>query len=104
MDLTDRLRQALSNTEGIEEKKMFGRTAFMLDNKLCLTAGGTKMMCRIDPAMHAAYLEEDGVTEMVMRSKPMKGYVYVDEVVMPTKKDLDRWVKLAVAFTRTVKK
>ncbi|WP_295119618.1 TfoX/Sxy family protein [uncultured Chitinophaga sp.] len=104
LSLTDRLRQLLAGIPGIEEKKMFGRTAFKLDGKLCITAGGGKLMCRIDPAMHAAYLQEEGCSEMLMRSKPVKGYIYVDEAVMPTKKTLERWVNLSIAFTRTVKK
>ena len=102
--LIERLRQSLVDVPGIEEKKMFGRHAFKLDGKLCITAGSDKLMCRIDPAMHATYLQEKGCSEMLMRSKPVKGYIYVDATAMPTKKAMDRWVNLSLAFTKTVKK
>jgi TfoX/Sxy family transcriptional regulator of competence genes len=50
--IAERIRIALSNIPKVDEKKMFGSLAFMVDNKMCLTAGADRIMCRIDPAIH----------------------------------------------------
>jgi len=37
-ELTERLRAALTGLPRVEEKRMFGGTAFMVNGKLCITA------------------------------------------------------------------
>jgi hypothetical protein len=49
--LVNRIRVALADTAKVLEKRMFGGTAFMVDDKLCITAGDNYIMCRIDPAL-----------------------------------------------------
>ena len=49
--LVDRVRAALSGTPKVEEKRMFGGVAFMVRGKMCVTARGGRLMCRIDPAI-----------------------------------------------------
>ncbi len=36
--LTERVRESLSGVSGVEEKKMFGGVAFMVNGKRCVTA------------------------------------------------------------------
>jgi TfoX/Sxy family transcriptional regulator of competence genes len=36
----------------IDEKKMFGGLAFMVNGKMCINVSGENLMCRIDPALH----------------------------------------------------
>jgi TfoX N-terminal domain len=50
--LTNRMREALANVPNVTEKNMFRGVAFMVNGKLCLSAGEHEMMCRIDPAIH----------------------------------------------------
>jgi hypothetical protein len=56
------------------------------------------MMCRIDPAVEEAALEKRGARPMDFTSRPMKGYVYVSEEGMRTKKELEYWVNLCLDF------
>jgi TfoX/Sxy family transcriptional regulator of competence genes len=49
-ELADKLRWALAEVPKVEEKKMFGGLAFMVNGKMCMTAGPKRIMCRIDPA------------------------------------------------------
>ncbi|WP_414647694.1 hypothetical protein [Chitinophaga sp.] len=48
-------------------------------------------------------LEQEGCKPMVHAGGVMKGYVFVDESVLTTKKQLQHWVNLAPDFNRFVK-
>jgi TfoX/Sxy family transcriptional regulator of competence genes len=93
--LADRLRQALAGIPKVEEKKMFGGLAFMVNGKMCLTAGKDRIMCRIDPSLHV-----EGCTTVIMGGRKYKGYVHVNEANLKTKADLDHWVGLALDFNK----
>ena len=77
---------------------MFGAIAFMVDGKMCVTAGKGRIMCRIDPAIHDTALERTGCTTVVMKGREYRRYVHIDAEALSTKADLDRWVKLALDF------
>jgi hypothetical protein len=46
--LVDRIRIALIHVPKVEEKKMFRGVTFMVDNKMCISVGPERIMCRID--------------------------------------------------------
>ena len=87
-DLAERLRKALAHLPSVEEKKMFGGLAFMVDGKMCLTAGPDRIMCRIDPAVHEEAIEKKGVRTVIMSGREYKGYVYVNEEALQKKATL----------------
>ncbi|MBX2904798.1 MAG: TfoX/Sxy family protein [Taibaiella sp.] len=101
--LNDRIREAMSVFTNVEEKHMFGGTCYMLNGKMCVGVVGDEMMCRIDPDLYAAALERKGCREMVFTGKPMKGYVYVAEEGMKSKKDFEYWIGLCVEFNSKAK-
>jgi TfoX/Sxy family transcriptional regulator of competence genes len=102
--LNDRLREALAGVpKKIEEKYMFGGVCYMVNGKMCIGIVKDELMCRIGPGAYEAALEKPGCHEMVFTGKPMKGYVYVSEEGMKTKKDLDYWVNLSLKFNDEAK-
>jgi TfoX/Sxy family transcriptional regulator of competence genes len=101
--LTARIREALAHLPKVEEKRMFRGVTFMVDDKMCITAGDNKIMCRIDPAIHEEVLKRKGCETVKMRGREYKGYVYVSEEGIKTKKDLDYWITLALAFNKLAK-
>jgi TfoX/Sxy family transcriptional regulator of competence genes len=101
--LVNRVRTAIGNSRPVEEKKMFGGLAFMVDGKMCVTVSKGRIMCRIDPAIHDAALERKGCTTVVMKSREYRGYVHIDAKALSTKADLDHWVKLALDFNGRAK-
>src|SRR5262245_30132932 len=48
--LLNRVRSAIGESHRVEEKKMFGGIAFMVEGKMCVTVGRGRIMCRIDPS------------------------------------------------------
>ena len=99
--LVDRVRAQLARTVDFEEKKMFGGIVFMVRGKMCVTARENRIMCRIDPAQHDAVLERGGCRTMVMKGRAYRGYVQVDGEAVRTKRDLENWVGLALAYNKT---
>ena len=98
--LVERVRVALGRTPRVQEKKMFGGTAFMVRGKLCVSARKERIMCRIDPEVHDAALRRKGCRTVVMKGRGYRGYVHVDADAVKTKRDLDYWVGLALAYRK----
>src|SRR5712671_6054555 len=101
--LTNRVREALTHLPKVEEKKMFSGVTFMVNNKMCISVGNDRIMCRIDPALHEAAIEKKGCRTVTMKGREYKGYVYVDEEGIKTKKDFDYWIGLALDFNKRAK-
>jgi len=101
--LTARIREALAHLPKVEEKRMFRGVTFMVNDKMCVTAGDNKIMCRIDPAMHEEVIKKKGCETVKMRGREYRGYVYVSEEGIKTKKDLNYWIQLALEFNKLAK-
>jgi len=102
--LVDRVRAALAGVSQVTERKMFGSVGFMVRGKLCVAARPERIMCRIDPATHAAAIRRKGCRTVTMKGRPYRGYVYVDVAALATKKALSHWMGQALAFNRTLPK
>ncbi len=101
-DLVSRVRAALAHIAGVEEKRMFGSLAFMVRGKLCVTARADRIMCRIDPRLHAAALARKGCRTVVMKGRQYPGYLFVDAESVTTKAALRHWIDLALDYNEVV--
>lgn len=102
--LADRVRALIAATEtNVEEKRMFGGLCFMVNDKMCVGVEQERLMLRIGPDVYEEALEKAGCTPMDFTGKVMKGYVYVDQEVLTTQKQLSRWVQLALDFNKIAK-
>jgi len=101
--LTARIREALAHLPKVEEKRMFRGVTFMVNDKMCISAGDNKIMCRIDPAIHEEVIKRKGCETVKMKGREYKGYVYVSEEGIKTKKDLAYWITLALDFNKLAK-
>ncbi|HKH60433.1 MAG TPA: TfoX/Sxy family protein [Flavitalea sp.] len=101
--LTNRVREALAGAPNLEEKKMFRGVTFMVNGKMCVSVGDDELMCRFDPSFQDTILEKAGCREMIHAGRTMKGFVFVSEEVLKTKKDLAFWLKLSLDFNTSAK-
>jgi TfoX/Sxy family transcriptional regulator of competence genes len=101
--LTNRIREAFLDVPKVTEKTIFRGLTFMVDDKMCISVGDDEIMCRIDPAIHEEVITKNGCRTMKMKGREYKGYVFVSEEVLKTKKDLDYWVKLSLDFNKRAK-
>jgi TfoX/Sxy family transcriptional regulator of competence genes len=101
--LTNRLREALTTVPKVEEKRMFRGVTFMVNDKMCISAGDNRIMCRIDPERHEEALSRRGCTTVKMKGRDYIGYVHVTEDGFQSKKDFDYWVALCLDFNKKAK-
>ena len=101
--LADRVREALFDVPKVVEKKMFRGVTFMIDGKMCISVGGDEIMCRIDPAEYETVIDRNDVRPMIHGGKVMKGFIYVNEEGIKTKKQLDYWIGLCLDFNQYAK-
>ena len=97
--LAERIRKALGHLP-VEEKKMFGGLAFMINGKMCLTVGPGRIMARIGPKLHQREVKRDGCSTVVMKGREYKSYVYIKEENLKSAPGLNHWISLALAFNR----
>ncbi len=101
--LTEKLREAFSHIPNVEEKKMFRGVSFMVNGKICASAGDDEYMFHIDPTVHAESLKKKGIRTMTMKGREYKGYIMVKEDSVKTKAEMDYWVNLALDFNKKLK-
>ena len=99
--LAGHLRDLLSAERKVTEKKMFGGLAFLVNGNMCVSASGKgDMLVRIDPAETKAALARPHVTRMVMGGRSMDGWIRVSAA--STKREIEPWVKLSLAYVKTL--
>ena len=101
--LANRIREYFSSHKNVEEKKMFGGLAFMVNDKMCVGVMKDEMMVRFDPEMYEKALRRKGAKAMEFSHKPMKGFLFVEPSGIDTKKDLLYWIELALSYNPKAK-
>ena len=101
--LAQRIRDLLSGERGVVEKKMFGGLAFLINGNMSVAASGQGgLLVRVDPDNSDDLLKKPGVESLVMRGRPMAGWLRVDADAVRTKQQLEAWVKRSVSFARSL--
>ena len=100
--LANRLREALADLPKVEEKKMFGGIAFLINGNMTVTTKDARIMVRIDPAIHDDIVEKKDCRTMIMNGKEYKGYVTVSEEHLKKKSEFNYWLKLALDYNKTL--
>jgi len=101
-DLAERLRELIAERDDAVEKKMFGGLAFLVRGNMAVAASGQGgLLVRCDPAESDDHIVM-GAEPMVMRGKPMLGWLRVDDDLVQSEADLRRWVRVGVAFASSL--
>jgi TfoX/Sxy family transcriptional regulator of competence genes len=102
-ELADRIRELLSSQRGVTEQRMFGGLAFLVGGHLAIAASGQGgALVRVDPEATERLVETTPATVAVMRGRPMRGWLRVGAADLRTKRQLERWVKLAAGFAASL--
>ena len=102
-NLAERVRQTLTNKNGVVEKKMFGGLAFMLHGNMSVWVQQDRLMVRVGPDRYQETLERPHARPMDFTTgRPMKGFVYVPQEGIPTESALLEWVQLGVDFASSL--
>jgi hypothetical protein len=102
-ELADRLRTALQEVEGVQEKAMFGGLAFLVGGHLAVAASGQGgLMVRCDPARTDALVGGGEAEPMVMRGREMDGWLRVAADRVAHDAALRRWVDVGVGYAASL--
>jgi hypothetical protein len=94
--------QELTGQE-LTEKKMFGGLAFLVAGNMAVAASGQGgVMIRVDPADHDELTDTTSATTVVMRGRPMTGWLRVSASDLGTDEQLAPWVDRGVAYARSL--
>lgn len=85
------------------EKKMFGGTCFMVDDKMCIGVVKDNLMVRANPNDTETLLQKDGAAPMDFTGKSMKGFLFIDENGWDADADLDFWIDVCLAYNPMAK-
>jgi hypothetical protein len=102
-DLAKRIRSLIGDEAGLTEKAMFGGLAFLVNGNMSVAAsskGG--LLLRVEPAQTMTLAKKPHAKPFEMRGKPMEGWLRVDPAGVTTDKGLAPWVKLSVAYARSL--
>jgi hypothetical protein len=102
-DLSDRIRELLGPERGIDEKRMFGGLAFLVNGNMAVAASGQGgLMVRVPPADTEKLLAREHVTAMVMAGRETRGWLRVGTDGLRTKRQLQGWVTRSVDYARSL--
>ncbi|UHO37065.1 TfoX/Sxy family protein [Chryseobacterium capnotolerans] len=104
-ELADRVREWLAQVNDIkvEEKKMFGGLAFLVNDKMCINISHDNLMCRYNPEKEEEVAEKTGFLPMIMRGKQLKEYCYVEPIGFQKPEDFQYWMKLCLEYNKIAK-
>jgi TfoX/Sxy family transcriptional regulator of competence genes len=99
--LAERIRELVEDEPGLEEKKMFGGLAFLINGNMAVAAsseGG--LLLRVDPEETEQHLAHPHTDPFVMRGREMNGWMRVIPDGLGTEVELRRWVTVGVTYAR----
>jgi hypothetical protein len=101
--LAARIRDLRGTEPGLTEKKMFGGLAFLVGGNMAVAASGQGgIMVRADPEESDTLVEKSDAELVVMRGRPMRGWLRVAPEHLRTKRELARWVALGTAYAASL--
>jgi TfoX/Sxy family transcriptional regulator of competence genes len=96
-DLVERIRELLAPQRGVDEKRMFGGLAFLINGHMAVAAsreGG--LLVRVPPQETEKLLDRAHVNPMVMAGREARGWLRIDPDGLKTKRQLAGWVARGV--------
>lgn len=102
-ELAERIRALVAGEVGLTEKKMFGGLAFLVGGNMAIAASGQGgLLVRVDPEESSTLVATTSAEVMVMRGRPMEGWLRVASADVATKAELAKWVRRGVGFARSL--
>src|SRR6185503_6418511 len=102
-DLAYRIRELVAAERGVEEKRMFGGLAFLINGNMSVAASGRGgLMVRVPPDETEKLVARDHVEPMVMAGRETRGWLRVSVEGVKTKRQLQAWVTGGVDYAKSL--
>ena len=103
-DLADRIRELIAAERGLDEKRMFGGLAFLINGTMAIAASGQGgLLVRVPPEDTAKLSTSAHVSVAVMGGREMRGWLRVTAEGVKTKRQLQTWVSRGAGYANTLK-
>lgn len=101
--LANRIRELVEDEPDLSERAMFGGLAFLLAGNMAVAANSKGvLMVRAGAERADELLDEPGTSIVVMRNRPMNGWIDVDAEHLATPDQLRFWVEVGLDFARSL--
>lgn len=100
--LAERVRALLHGPHPLNEKRMFGGLAFMVNGHMCCGIVGKDFVVRTGPEQYEEALSKPHARPMDFTGRPMRGLVYVGPEGYESSRDLKAWIQRGLRFVRTL--
>jgi TfoX/Sxy family transcriptional regulator of competence genes len=101
--LAQRVRDLATGTPNLTEMKMFGGLAFLVGGNMAIAASGQGgLLVRVDPEESSALVATTQAELMVMRGRPMEGWLRVASEDVEAKQSLASWVKRGLVYAASL--
>ena len=101
--LAARIRALVGDEDGVREQPMFGGLAFLLNGNMAVAASGQGgALVRVDPSDSDRLVEGSSAELMVMRGRPMPGWLRLDGESVREDEELAVWVGRGIGFARSL--
>lgn len=102
-NLAAQIRKLVSDEPGLTERTMFGGLAFLIGGNMAVAASGQGgILVRVDPHESDALIEKTNAHPMVMRGRPMRGWLRVDPEHLRARGELAGWVEVGMTRARSL--
>jgi hypothetical protein len=101
--LANQIRELIGAEPDLTEKKMFGGLAFLIGGNMAVSASGQGgLLLRCDPEETDALVKKPHADRFEMRGREMDGWLRIAPEGVRTKRELEPWVKIGVAYARSL--
>src|SRR6185437_6639711 len=102
-DLAYRIRELVAAERAVEEKRMFGGLAFLINGNMSVAASGQGgLLVRVPPDETDRLVAREHVQPMVMAGREARGWVRVSTDGVKTKRQLQSWVNRGVGYAKSL--
>jgi len=102
-ELVALFERVLPKGEAVVQKKMFGWPCGFVNGNLFAGLHKQSMIFRLSASDHAEFLKLDGAAEFEpMPGRKMKGYGILGDPLSRDPREIERWMKRSLEFTRTL--
>jgi hypothetical protein len=102
-DLAHRIRELVGDEPRLTEQQMFGGLAFLVGGNMAVAASGQGgLLVRVDPVTSDVLIATTPAEAMVMRGRPMAGWLRVGPEAVRTKRQLSEWVERGTSYARSL--
>ncbi|WP_406815578.1 TfoX/Sxy family protein [Mycobacterium sp. M23085] len=99
--LANRIRELLGTEPGVDEKRMFGGLAFLINGNMSVAVSGQGgLLVRVPREDTDKLAARAHVSPMVMAGREARGWLHVDAAGVQTKRQLHGWVNRGVGYAR----